>query len=248
MNAARSLSIVVPAYNEERRVARLFDALDRDAASAAAAAGMKLLEVIVVDDGSTDGTGEELARFRSEGGRLRIFRTSSNRGKGAAVRAGVLAAAGTHALVTDADLSTPLSELSTLAAALDSGFDVAMGSRALPESRILIRQPRYRESLGKCFNALLRLTTDLPFRDTQCGFKLYQLDTARVLFERQRLQGFAYDAELCVLARELGVRVAEVPVSWANSPWTTVSAPATVRMAVDLARLAFRPRTAGRAP
>ena len=242
MSSSKTLSIVVPAYNEERRVARLLDTMEREAPAAAAAAGLALEELIVVDDGSTDATGALLARFRSEGGRVHILRTATNRGKGAAVRAGMLAAAGTHALLTDADLSTPLSDLAALASALDRGFDVAMGSRALPESRIVVRQPWHRESLGRCFNALLRLTTDLPFRDTQCGFKLYRLDRARVLFERQRLDGFAYDAELCVLARELGVSITEVPVSWSNSPWTTVSAPATARMAADLGRIAYRAR------
>jgi hypothetical protein len=142
--------------------------------------------------------------------------------------------------VTDVDLSTPLEDLSVLAADFGSkDIDVAIGSRALPGSRVLVHQPAYRELMGKAFNLSLRLLTRLPYRDTQCGFKLFRLGTTRALFERQRVMGFAYDAEICVLATQDSLRVAEVPVRWTNHPDTRVRLfGSSARMAFDLFRIA----------
>jgi dolichyl-phosphate beta-glucosyltransferase len=236
---SRALSIVVPAYNEERRLPALLELLGRDAHRIAAAAGFRLHEVIVVDDGSTDGTAALLARDEDRRD-LRIIRFPQNRGKGAAVRAGMLAATGSFALLTDVDMSTPLDDLPRLSGALDGGVDVAIGSRSLPASTILVRQPPYRELAGKTFNWLLRLATGLPFRDTQCGFKLFRLETARMLFERQTVEGFAFDAELCVIAQKLGLRVVECPVRWTNNPETRVTlVSSSAGMALDLVRIAW---------
>ena len=145
--------------------------------------------------------------------------------------------------MTDVDLSTPLAEAAQLSAELDRGVDFAMGSRSLPGSDVLVHQPAHRELAGKVFNLLFRVTTGLPWRDTQCGFKLFHLETTRALFELQRVEGFAYDAELCVNARRLGLRVAEVPVRWVNNTDTRVTLfGSSVRMALDLARTAWRAR------
>jgi hypothetical protein len=157
----------------------------------------------------------------------------------------MLAATGEVALLTDVDLSTPLADLSRLAAVLDDGADIALGSRALPLSEVLRHQPRHRELLGKTFNVLLRALTGLPFRDTQCGFKLFRLDRARTVFERQRIDGFAFDAEVCVLARDLDLDVREVPVRWVNDPGTHVHlVRSSTRMALDLLRVAWLARSA----
>lgn len=238
-----TLSIVVPVYNEERRLPALLDQLDSEADRTLTPADLRLVEVIVVDDGSTDSTASILEESDRLDGRLRVVRFAANRGKGAAVRAGALEAIGQRVLVTDVDLSTPLAEAARLSAELDRGVDFAMGSRSLPESDVLVHQPAHRELAGKVFNMLFRIATGLPWRDTQCGFKLFHLETTRTLFELQRVEGFAYDAELCVNARRLGLRVAEVPVRWVNNTDTRVTLfGSSVRMALDLARTVWRAR------
>ena len=235
-----TLSIVVPVYNEARRLPTFFAALKADAEQQARLAGLQLVEVIVVDDGSTDETHELLTARASADARLSVMRFDRNRGKGAAVRCGALETVATHLLVTDVDLSTPLSELTRLMTALREGNDLAIGSRGLPSSRISVHQPHHRELMGKTFNALLRLLTGLPYRDTQCGFKLFPLGRTRVLFELQQIDGFAFDAELCLNASRLGLRVAEVPVEWTDNRDTKVKLlRSSSRMALDLLRIAL---------
>jgi dolichyl-phosphate beta-glucosyltransferase len=146
-----------------------------------------------------------------------VIRREKNRGKGASVREGVLAASGEIILFSDDDLSTPIGEFDKLFAALQAGADVAIGSRALPESDIRIRQRRLRELMGKAFNLLVRLFVLKGYRDTQCGFKAFRRAAAMDLFSRLRTDGFGFDVEVLALCRELGYRVAEVPVVWSDS-------------------------------
>jgi dolichyl-phosphate beta-glucosyltransferase len=238
-----SLCIVVPVFNEEHRLPALLEALHREADEIAARAGLVLVEVIAVDDGSTDGTTELLVRADDLGGRFTFERFPENRGKGAAVRAGMLRATADVALMTDVDLSTPLDELVRLAAELGEGADVCIASRALRESEIVVRQPRHRELMGKAFNVIVRALTRVPWKDTQCGFKLFRLSTSRRLFELQRVDGFAFDMELLVLARRLGLQVAEVPVRWIDNPDTRVGLlTSSTRMALDALGIALRAR------
>ena len=244
---SRPLSVVVPAFNEEQRLPALLDAFETGAGDAFAAAGFDLHELVVVDDGSTDGTAALLEARAARLPALEVIRLPENRGKGAAVRAGMLAATAPVALLTDADLATPLGEVGALAVGLDGGYDVAIGSRGLPGSTIVVHQPAHRELLGKTFNVLARTLTGLPFHDTQCGFKLFDLRTSRRLFELQRIDGFAYDAELLVLARCLGLRVAEIPVRWSNDERTSVGiVRAPLQMARDLLRIAWLARVGSR--
>jgi dolichyl-phosphate beta-glucosyltransferase len=238
-----TLSLVVPVYNEASRLPILFKALEADAEWQARRAGLKLVEVVVVDDGSTDETSRLLDARKALDARLEVIRFDHNRGKGAAVRAGVLSVGSELALVTDVDLSTPLSDLVQLTAALLEGNDLAIGSRALPASRVLVHQPAHRELMGKTFNLLLRLLTGLPFHDTQCGFKLFRLPETRPLLELQQVEGFAFDAELCLTAKRLGLRVVEVPVAWVDNRDTRVRPlRSSSRMALDLIRIAWRGR------
>ena len=238
-----SLSIVVPVYNEERRLPALLETLRRDADAIAARAGLVLGEVLVVDDGSRDGTADVLTSADDLGGRFSVDRFPSNRGKGAAVRAGMLRATGDVALMTDVDLSTPLDELVGLAAKIDAGADVVIASRALRDSEIVVRQPRHRELMGKAFNVIVRTVTRVPWKDTQCGFKLFRLSTSRRIFELQHVDGFAFDMELLVLARRLDLRVAEVPVRWIDNPDTRVGlVTSSTRMALDALGIALRAR------
>ena len=247
MSAARAaampttLSIVIPVFNEERRLHKLLAGLQADAERVASSLELELLEVIAVEDGSTDRSAELLAEFDGLPERFRVIRFPRNRGKGAAVRDGMLAARGDLALMTDADLSTPLDELGLLLAAVREGADVAIGSRALDRTKVLVHQPIYRELMGRAFNRLLRRITRLPWRDTQCGFKLFRLERAIRLFELQRVEGFAFDAELLVNARRLGLEVKEIAVRWIDDPDTHVGlVSSSAQMALDTLRIAYR--------
>jgi len=230
------LSVVIPAFNEE---ARLGASLDRIFAYLEGRG--VLAEVLVVDDGSTDGT-STLARAALKGKRGTVLVNPENRGKGHAVRRGVLAASGNWVLMTDADLSSPIEEYEKLAAAArDHDLDVAFGSRGLPDSRIEVRQNPVRELMGKTFNLAIRAATGLPFRDTQCGFKLMDRRRTRPIFERMAVDRFAFDVELLFLCVRFGLRVREVPVVWRDAAGSRVSMlTSPLNMLFDLARVRWR--------
>jgi dolichyl-phosphate beta-glucosyltransferase len=154
--------------------------------------------------------------------RIQLERYHPNRGKGFAVRTGFLTAVGERVLVCDADLSTPIEDLEVLEDALGGGADIAIGSRALPGSRLLARQPRYRELGGRCLNWGIQALALWGIHDSQCGFKLFRREPARPCFERQQLCGFSYDVEVLFLARRLGLSIAELPVRWRHVPSTKV--------------------------
>lgn len=238
------LSVVVPAYNEQRILPKsletILDYLDRRGIQG---------EVLVVDDGSTDQT----ARVASEilrGRRGRVLSHAENRGKGCAVRRGVLEAAGRWVLMTDADLSSPIDEHAKLAAAArDHDLDVAVGSRALVESRIEVRQKWPRELMGKTFNVLIRAITGLSFRDTQCGFKLMDRNRVLPLFEKMVVDRFAFDVELLFLCARFGLRAREVPVVWRNVADSRVSMIGDpLNMLLDVIRVRWRFRRGGYNP
>ncbi|GAC1665844.1 MAG: glycosyltransferase family 2 protein [Candidatus Acidiferrum sp.] len=212
------LSIVVPSYNE---AARLPDTLEKIAAYVAASRPQT--EVIVVDDGSMDATAQIAETFRDAIPGLRVLANGTNRGKGYSVRHGMRQARGETILFTDADLSAPIEEADKLLAALESGYDVAIGSRALDRTLISVRESLFREFAGIVFNKIVRIILRLPFVDTQCGFKAFRRERCRIVFEQQRIEGFGFDPELLYLARHHGLRAVEIPVRWAHSPATKVS-------------------------
>jgi glycosyltransferase involved in cell wall biosynthesis len=216
----RSISIIVPAYNEQSRlpdtIRRIEDYLTQ--------ADWEFHEIIVVDDGSTDATAdcaEEFARMNSN---VRVLRNPGNRGKGFAVRHGMLEARGEWRLFSDADLSAPIEEIEKLWCAVDRDKAlIAIGSRALDRSLIGVHQPGFRETAGKFFNAVMRIAIGLKISDTQCGFKLFRGDVAKELFSRQRLERFGFDVEVLFIADLRGYRIAEVPVRWNHVEGSKVS-------------------------
>lgn len=229
------LSVVIPAYNEEARIGRTLARVaeylaGRDYAS----------EILVVDDGSTDGTREVAGRAMAAAAvPFRLLALPANRGKGAAVREGVLAARGEFVLFSDADLSTPIEEADRLLARQrESGAAAVLGSRALPDSRITRPQGRLRQLAGKTFNLMVRLMTGLPFRDTQCGFKLFLGPVAQEIFARLKEERFAFDVEIVCRAVRRGYRVIEAPVEWADDRRSRVRFfRDSSRMAVALLRI-----------
>lgn len=214
------LSIVIPAYNEEARLPRALARI-RDYL-AAHGMGEEQAEVIVVDDGSKDGTARIAEEWSRQLPSLRLVSNGQNRGKGYSVRHGMLEARGRVALFTDADLSAPIEEADKLFAALKAGNDVAIGSRALDRSLISTHQSKLRELAGMIFNGFVRLFTGLPFHDTQCGFKVFVTEPSRIVFEQQRIERFGFDPEILFLAKHHGLRAAEIPVRWAHDPATKV--------------------------
>jgi len=214
------LSIVIPAYNEEARLPRALGKIraflaerNLDAASRA--------EVLVVDDGSEDGTARVVEEARRGWPLLRLVPNGVNRGKGYSVRHGMREARGRVALFTDADLSAPIEEADKLLSTLRDA-DVAIGSRAVDRGLISVHQSRLREVAGIIFNRLVRLFTGLHLHDTQCGFKAFVLERARVVFQQQRIERFGFDPEILFLAKRHGLRTVEVPVRWAHDPSTKV--------------------------
>lgn len=212
------LSLVIPAYNEAERIGPSLEKIRSYLGARPYSA-----ELIVVDDGSTDGMPQLLERMQSGRPELRILRHTPNRGKGYSVRCGMLEARGEFVLFSDADLSTPVEELDKLLRIMEeSGADAVAGSRAMERKLVGIHQPWYREYAGRFFNQLVRLFSGLELKDTQCGFKLYRRATTRGAFLAQRTEGFGFDVEVLFLIRHAGGRIVEAPVKWNNDPATKV--------------------------
>ena len=225
------LSIVVPAFNEEQRLPKSLRSIQSYLKSRRLRA-----EVLVVDDGSTDATPKLVEASRNGFPELRLISNGRHRGKGFSVRHGMLEARGEFALFTDADLSAPIEEADKLLAPLrDGSHDGAIGSRAVDRGLIEVHQPAHRERAGIVFNRIVRGLTGLQFRDTQCGFKAFRREKARVIFDQQRIEGFGFDPEILFLAQQKGLRIAEIPVRWAHDPTTKVKLLRdSMRMFLDL--------------
>lgn len=203
------LSIVIPAYNEEARLQGTLKAVEEHFAG-------RKHEVIVIDDGSLDATA--IVAERSD---CQVVKHSCNLGKGAAVKSGVLASRGNMVLVMDADLAVPLAEFSKLETALKRDTDLAAGSRSVPEAAVM-RSSWKRKLAGKIFSILVRSLTGLPYRDTQCGFKLFRGDIARTLFRLARCRGYCFEVEILILAQKLNLQIREVGIEWHDRPGSKV--------------------------
>ena len=205
------LSIVIPAYNEEKRIGRTlegtFEYLDAQKYES---------EVLVVNDGSSDHTAEKVREFvAGRNGQLRLIENPGNRGKGYAVRNGMLQVRGEIALFYDADLATPTSEIAKVVEPIASDrYDIVFGSRALNNDLIGVHQSFLRELRGRSGNLLLRLLLGLDFKDTQCGFKAFRLQAAREIFAVQRIDGFGFDPEVLYIGQKQDWRLLETAVRW----------------------------------
>ena len=209
------LSFIIPAYNEAERIGRSLEKAiawfsERDFT----------WEIIVVDDGSADNTPEIVETFAGRG--VRLLRQISNKGKGAAVRRGMLESNGTYRIFSDADFSTPVHETGPALEHLKT-HDVAIGSRAVDRSTVKVHQPWYRETMGKIFNLLVQAIAVSGIKDTQCGFKGFRAEVAREVFSRTKIDGFSFDVEALFIARKLGFSIKEFPVEWHNDARSTLN-------------------------
>lgn len=211
------LSVIIPAYNEEKRIRKTLETIllymDKKKHN---------YEIIVVNDGSTDKTKEvvhELAKERNK--KIKILDNSTNKGKGYSIKQGFLAATKLWILFTDADLSTPIEEVET-SIRYAGNAAVVIGSRNLPMSHIMVKQPFIRSTLGKIFPFFVRLLLLPQIYDSQCGFKLFRKDVAAAIAQRQRIDGFCFDAEQLYIAQLLGFLIQEVPVTWSNDERTKI--------------------------
>lgn len=231
------LSIVIPAYNEALRLPGTLEDVRKFVTSKPYET-----EVVLVDDGSSDGTVELFKGFQSVWPGTRVLSNGVNHGKGFSVRRGVLEARGKVILFTDADLSAPIEEADKLLAVLESeAADAAIGSRALDRKLVGVHQPWRREYAGRCFNLLVQLFTGLRIHDTQCGLKLFRRDSTRRAFELQKVEGFGFDPEVLFLIRKFGGKIVEVPVRWNDNPATKVHfIRDSIRMFLDLIVLRWR--------
>ena len=205
-------SLIFPAFNESARLAPTLDTV----LSYVSQQHWKA-EILVVDDGSTDGTADIVREYTHRNPIVRLVQNPGNRGKGYSVRNGMLQAHGDVLLFSDADLSSPISEAPKLLAAIEGGADVAIGSRWLQSELQSERQSLVRQVFGRIYNLLLRVILGLDYRDTQCGFKAFTRPAARLIFSAQKIERWGFDAELLFLAQLYKLRVAEVPVEWAHA-------------------------------
>ena len=227
-------SLIFPAFNESRRLAATLEKV-----SSYVSQQRWKAEIIVVNDGSTDDTAEIVRQYVARNPIVRLVQNPGNRGKGYSVRNGMLNAHGDVLLFSDADLSSPISEALKLLAAIDHGAEVAIGSRWLQSELQTERQSVVRQLFGRVYNLLLRVILGLDYKDTQCGFKAFTRDAARMIFSAQRIERWGFDPELLFLARLYGLRVVEVPVEWGHAGASKIN-PVTDGLRMFLELLSIR--------
>ncbi len=224
------LSLIVPAYNEEKTIAGTITKLSEYFTKQGFA-----FEILVVDDGSKDGTIAAAEKEATKYQNVRVLRSPRNQGKGGACQIGALSATGDWWLFLDADLSTQPEEYEKLVPHM-AMHDVVIGSRCLPDSVVTIHQPYYREQVGRLLNRIFRITMGLPFADTQCGFKIYHKKT-RAVFVEQRVTGWMFEVETLYLAQKKGFKIIEIPIVWAHEPTSSVKLTDFFTIVRDLLRI-----------
>lgn len=227
------LSVIIPAYNEQFNIIEtlnsVFGYLKKQAYS---------FEVIVVNDGSRDKTADLVREYQKSFPNLILLDNSINRGKGFAVRQGMQQARGKLALFMDADNSTKITEIEKALPLFEQGAEIVIGSRRLKTSQILAPQPLYRRFLGELFRLTTKFLFGLPYEDTQAGFKIFN-QRARQLFERQKIWGWSFDVELLVLAKQLGLKVQEIPITWENRRSSRVRLRGMIKVGFEFLKIYF---------
>jgi len=218
------LSIIVPAYNESPRILPTLEQIDEFIKKQSYE-----VEVIVVDDCSTDNTYDSVFRFIVDKPQFKLIKNRFNMGKGKSVKKGMMVSSGQYRVFSDADLSTPLDEIHKFLAFLEpqgekpGEYDLVIGSRRVKGAHIGKRQPLFREGSGRVFSILVRLFVLRGFLDTQCGFKMFKSEVAKKIFRYQSIPGFGFDVEILFIAqKKFGYKIKEAPVTWTDSPATQV--------------------------
>ncbi|OHA19645.1 MAG: hypothetical protein A2836_02065 [Candidatus Taylorbacteria bacterium RIFCSPHIGHO2_01_FULL_45_63] len=219
MSKQLSLSIIIPVWNEEKRLPRLFSELEKLLASPGQ--GLLVEEVIFVNDGSTDKSAELIEPFAALRP-VRLISYQGNKGKGYAVRVGMEAFQAEYCLIADADVSTPFSEARKFLPDLERGVPVVIGTRKAKGAVVKIHQPFYREKMGQAFTFLARVMTGVSVSDFTCGFKFFRREVARKIAKSSFIDRWSYDAEILFLAKKFGYEIKEIPVSWSNDARTAV--------------------------
>ncbi len=231
-----TFSVVVPVFNEERRIARTFAAMEKFLATS----GVEKIEIIFVDDGSGDKTVSLIQKF-NPGCEIKVISYAPNRGKGFAVRQGMLAAGGDYALVFDADMSTSMDEFPKFLRLISNGASVIIGTRKAGGAQIKKYQPWYRRKMGETYTALANFILGMEISDFTCGFKCFSRQARERIFKAAWVDRWSYDAEILFLAKRYGFRVIEIPVSWENDEDTKVRlGKDTFESFKDLIRIRFR--------
>lgn len=216
----KTISFVIPCYNEEKRIEKTFTALR----NVKIPAGLKLEKIIFVNDGSTDGTLKKMNAFAKRSKiSTQIVSYKKNRGKGRAIKVGMLESKSDYALFFDADMSTPLSELSKFKESMESDVEVIVGTRKNGHSTVVKHQPLYRELMGKVFTQLTRFVLQVKVTDFTCGFKAFSRKALNEVFQKAQIEGWGYDAEILFIAQDSKLSIVEVPVTWANDARTKVN-------------------------
>lgn len=234
----KQVSIVIPAYNEEHRLlatlASVYDFFSVQNID---------IEIIVVSDGSTDQTTNLVKDYSTSHPCVKLIDYANNKGKGYAVRTGVLAADGNLILINDADGSSPIQEFERLNSAIKGGADIAIGSRAKRNTHTKVRALAYRTYIGNTFNNIVQSILLPGIEDTQCGFKLLKRDVARNIFSCSLVDGYAFDVEILYLARSKGYRIEEVSINWTNAAGSKVNIwTDSIKMLIEVLKISWRAR------
>lgn len=227
------LSVIIPAYNEEKRLPKTLkdinEYLKRQNYS---------YEIIVVSDGSKDRTCEIVEELKSKIDNLKLICEKVNRGKGYGVKIGMIQAKGKYRLFTDADNSTPLNQIEKFWPEFEKGADIVIGSRDLKGAILDPPQPLFRRFVGECFKYFRKIIVGLwEIEDTQCGFKCFKAEAAEKIFPKCKIERFAFDPEILIIAKKLGYKIKEVPVYWKNDPKSKVKLKSMIKMGIDLLKI-----------